>query len=1032
MLQPRSEAAGVHLQPPSLAMQSNRAMGVAVVLLTFAAVAIWQFGFAREPSALPAGVTSAASGAEPERASETQPGHEVATAAARTDGASERVAAASGKAGDGCTFNLLGQVVGSDGRPIVGARVISGSGLGSATAAGEPDSTNVAASDFEDLGARTLAGGVGRQLAERVEVTTDEQGRFRLQPPFASSGIGLRVLARGHAILDRRVGRPADGDLDVGILALERGVVVAGRVLDGQGEPVAGARVSRVPEAEERMLGTTELDVSAPNEQYREGEGCVTDSAGSFELVHVAAGEFSLRARHADRPTARSARLDAGPGVELRDVVVTMQRGAEIRGRVLGMPEDGKQLRVVAAARPKVEGGAGGIIGVLGEQVSDLLAGAGMAAGQRFADVEPDGSFALRGLGPGSHRIWVAHVRCPGIAGSGICSEQLEVASCTSGVELRYEAGVSVSLTVVDAGSGAPVERLWVQGRLFAAAGFAGVMGQAHEAMHARSYPGGKVTVANLRPKPKQTLNLSIEATGYGSSERTDIELPDSGTVDLGTIRLEPKPVVHVTVVACDTGTAIAEAIVRLESPTRDASPFGRRWGRQGLGSSGPEAGKTDGEGRCTLNAFVSAAGVIEVDCSGFAPFVSEGISFPETGVSRFTARLHVGGEVAVTVHDPDGKTVKDAIVEHRSPVGDLERRKTSANGIAQFPRLAPGAHAFRLGKGDGLMGLVLAQRQGGQQSGQAAAEIPWQTVDVVDRAEATLLLTKCPCASLRGFVRENGLPLVGARVAFLEGRGADQGSAVTQAMQGMMGTMAGRGAKSGEGGAYTLSELPEGEHRLRVMHRDRAMPAIVAVRLQNGDNLQDIELDVTTLRGIVLDPHGNPVDGARVKALRWTKTGATSGNIELMGALLPGLDNADGNLGIKSDATGAFELRGIDGDVELQLRVSAKGFEATAVNVTVARGTTRSGVELRLGAAGRIQVSVPSADRTPMASVTASFADESAGVTPVQRMLLQGKCTIEGLRPGAWRVEYVPRVDSKPLVRTVEVVAGQTAKVEF
>jgi hypothetical protein len=281
----------------------------------------------------------------------------------------------------------------------------------------------------------------------------------------------------------------------------------------------------------------------------------------------------------------------------------------------------------------------------------------------------------------------------------------------------------------------------------------------------------------------------------------------------------------------------------------------------------------------------------------------------------------------------------------------------------------------------------------------------------------------------LRGVVRENGVPLVGARVAFVEGSGTDAGRDVAESM---VGTMLGgsRSAKSVDGGGYKLSDLPEGEHRLRVTHRDRVMPAVVPVRLQNGDNLHDIELEVTTLRGLVLDPQGKPVDGARVNA-GVTKAGAIPGNfVDLMGGMLVGMGNA--NPAVKTDATGAFELRGIDGDVELQVRASAKGFEATVTTATVARGTTRAGVELRLGAAGRIQVSIPSAEGTPMVSVTASFVDESAGVTPVQRMLLKGKCTLEGLRPGAWRVEYDSSRSPTPVVRTVEVVAGETATVEF
>ena len=51
------------------------------------------------------------------------------------------------------------------------------------------------------------------------------------------------------------------------------------------------------------------------------------------------------------------------------------------------------------------------------------------------------------------------------------------------------------------------------------------------------------------------------------------------------------------------------------------------------------------------------------------------------------------------------------------------------------------------------------------------AAEVPWQDVEVADHAVAALRLVKQATATLRGIVRENGLPLADARVTFREHR---------------------------------------------------------------------------------------------------------------------------------------------------------------------------------------------------------------------------------------------------------------------
>src|SRR5690606_26482251 len=88
--------------------------------------------------------------------------------------------------------------------------------------------------------------------------------------------------------------------------------------------------------------------------------------------------------------------------------------------------------------------------------------------GDAMAAVESDGRFLLRGLRPG--RRYVLHATRVAVemlfTMPLLCSQPVEVAAGAAGVELHYEAGVSVTFSVVDDESGEPIERLFVEAHL--------------------------------------------------------------------------------------------------------------------------------------------------------------------------------------------------------------------------------------------------------------------------------------------------------------------------------------------------------------------------------------------------------------------------------------------------------------------------------------------------------------------------------------------------------------------------------------
>lgn len=1016
-------------------MNRNRSLLVLLQLLAAAVIGLWALSPTTREAVQPKTplvsaprVVDAADAADvaPAVAQRPEPG---AAQPQRTEIAPS--AAASGPA-------LVGQVVDEHGQPVAQAVVECAPGLSFGHGSLADVDLAELARDFDPMAWRQQQ---ERQLQQLAAVTADADGRFRLAPAGTMTSLGLRVKARGFALLDRAVRRPVGTDTDLGALQLQRGAVVQGRVLDRQGIPVANASVMCPRQAQEELFGRFALELPQTDEPalLRLEGGVVTDAAGRFELQHVEAGEFTLRAWHWQHPPARRQGLQARAGQTLSDVVIELEPGVLIRGRVVGAPAGVPGLQVLAAAVKPADSG-----NLFAALTDELLRGPGLGFADRKVEAGADGSFALHGLhADRSYRVWAAQDG-QSLSGSVPCSKPVEVAAGSTGVELQYELGITVTFVAVDAKTQAPIEQLWVEHELRGGGSDFGDLMQRMPGAgrRARHYPGGRVELEDLRPKPEQTLALTVEATGFRRLQRQSIALPAQGRVDLGTLALAPAPVVQVTVLDGGSGRPVAGASVRLQAPE------GGRPDPKALWGGGADTGRSDADGRCTLNVPADADHVVvHVDQKPYAAYASAplAIAGPQT---LHEARLLRGGSVEVAVVDADGAPLVDASVEHRAPADaddqslqammarmSGDRHKTDGNGVARFDRLQPGEHRFRLGSGaaDNPMAMAFAAASGQGDDGG------WQTVVVVDGGEAKLQLQKQPTAGLHGIVREDGVPLAGARVAFVDGEGGDaQAEMAAQMMAQMMGGKGGHSTRSDDHGSYRLADLPPGAHRLRVTHAERAMPATFAVTLRGGDQQFDLDLDGNSLRGTVRDPQGKPIAGATVRARRAPAAGADPREQamdaigETMAGMLPG-SRPDGGAKAVTDEAGAYELRGVETGVPLVVRAEAKGFApASSAPVEVERAGSRTGVDVALLAAGSIEVKV--AKGGGMAMVMASWAGDDPGAAPVMQMLRNGSTTLRDLRPGKWKVvlQGMGMQSGEPAGREVEVEAGGTAVVEF
>ena len=1015
-------------------MQSNRILGLLLIVVVLVAGIIgWQM---TRPEALPPSPSV-------DKATQESPGAvdaEDATSAGDGDAESSsgevtrREAAPTVDPAASDLPSIVGQVVSPTGNGEAGVEIVClpGFDLGD-------NLRDLDLGDSAPFDPRAIFERFGVKASDRVKTLTDADGYFRVRTVGESKMVRLSVKARGHLLIDRRVQRPTTEDTDVGVLTLETCAIITGRVVDHTGKSVVGARVRRGdPEEANPMAG---LNIAFPGrdamEAMRGGDSSVTDANGRFELAHLAAGEFLLRARHRDFPPAVRTGLSVAKGHRVADILITMPRSGVIRGAVLGLPADAAGLRIMATQKKQAgDDSMPGLAGMLGD-ASEMLDGIGFAYGERQCEIDGDGAFVLRGLNADStYRVWVAQ-QGAGLAGQGLCSKRVEARTDAAAITLRYERGINVTLVVVDDKSGAPVEDMWVRDQLRGGGGIGDMLGDfTGGGSRQQSYPEGKVTVANLRPKEKQKLQLTIEAIGYGKFEQKDIVLPKDGSLDLGTVRLLPKPVHRVLVKNAYNGKPIRDARVSLASEQGGGRMPG--FAAMGLRGNTTQSGRTDSEGRCTINASGAEVAELKVTRKGFAA-TTVMVSAPEGAEQEQVVRLIEGGTVVVTVLDPDGRPVKDANIEHLSPEGGTDNRRTDSSGVARFENLDPDLHDFR----------VAASRRGGDLAarlgnlggrGSEDAGAPWQSVDVMDQETSALDLRKRPSSSLTGVVRENGVALEDATVTFKAGQAAGGNNALNEeALSGLMG-MLNRGGggsnrdKSDEEGVYMLSDLPAGNHSVSIRHKGRAMPTTMMVTLGDGENRFDIDLSMTTLVGVVKDSNGDPVVGAAVSAS--IKRDGGSDEMRQVGQMMAGIMGGAGIAGTKltTNGQGEFELRGVAADVPLEVRVSAKALCPITVEQIVGLGQTKGPIELTLRPAGRIEITVQTSQL--FAAAQAKFVGDGAdGVDPVSAVLRGKEGALEGLQPGTWEVTFMAmgnrNADSAPK-QTVDVVAGQTTAVTF
>lgn len=233
----------------------------------------------------------------------------------------------------------------------------------------------------------------------RLHARTDAEGGFELRM-LKPGPLALTVNATGFLPKEVRLRIPEEGEHPAVEIALDRGAAVAGRVLDEQGVPVAGATV--------RIL-------AGPFESRFRSFESVTDREGRYRIEALTKGRHRITARAADGQTAERG-IEIGDG-DIPAFDLTLTSGFEVSGRITD-----------------VQGAP-----VAGAQVSLHSSDLGMILGLQTGD---DGSFRRSDVPEGRYHLTC---RAEGFADTALPQDVEVVGGPVTGLELQMEAGGAIS-----------------------------------------------------------------------------------------------------------------------------------------------------------------------------------------------------------------------------------------------------------------------------------------------------------------------------------------------------------------------------------------------------------------------------------------------------------------------------------------------------------------------------------------------------------------------------------------------------------
>lgn len=329
-------------------------------------------------------------------------------------------------------------------------------------------------------------------------VRSDSRGNFSLPTPATERPL-LRADAGGYGGSSVRLRQEQVADGGPVTILLAATAVAAGRVVDGEGQPVAGARLRAVPDGSRRSYR-----IDASGETFTGPDGRFTLDELSVDTPHT------LTAVHPDFAPA-SLHLEALPaGARRQGLEIALGTASVAFGRVVDVDEvavPGAEVTLTPA--------------LASSEITALLLAARSGVPPATATTDREGYFEIGGLADGRFDLAADAAGFAPLAVPGV-----ELPPGGGRVDLGtlfLEPGLRLEGRVVDS-NGEPVAEVRVWARDDNAMGMGGLIGAESREADARTGPDGRFVVDGLARGNLQTV--WAEAEGYTRASLSGVEVP--------------------------------------------------------------------------------------------------------------------------------------------------------------------------------------------------------------------------------------------------------------------------------------------------------------------------------------------------------------------------------------------------------------------------------------------------------------------------------------------------------------------------